>query len=453
MSAAVVEADPAVALRSLAEGLDALVAIDWSGASDEGLLEALRGLETVRRRLPAVEHEVILEARARDLPERRAVRTMSSLLRTELRIGQADAAGRVLAAEAAGTRRALTGEQLPPAHPAVAAAQAKGTICPRQAKTIVRTLEKLPDDVRAEDGPEIEAELVALARRFDPDQFAKIAQRLLYCYDQDGEEPDRALARRFRNRFFSVNVRADGSSHGSFECTAEATELLLTHFDALAKPEPEAGGVKDRRTLGQRRHDALVESLKLVIKAKALPAAKGVTATVIVTMSKKAYETGRGLARTGHGALVPAREALRWGKFGGDLRLLAAVLSKVKPVEAYSTTARFHNEIQRLLAKAVHGGCTFPGCPVGPEGCEIHHVEDYAKGGATSVNLAAPVCAADHHQRIAQGWEAVVLNDRIAWIPPAWIDPAQTPRYNDAHLPRLALDIADDGDDGDEDDP
>ena len=97
----------------------------------------------------------------------------------------------------------------------------------------------------------------------------------------------------------------------------------------------------------------------------------------------------------------------------------------------------------------MHGGCTFPGCPVGPEGCEIHHVDDYAKGGDTSVNLAAPACASDHHERIAQGWQATVIGNRIAWLPPTWIDRSQTPQYNDLHLPGLGLGIEgdDEGDD------
>ena len=450
MSAAAVDTDPAVALRAIEQGLDALYSADWTGVSGDVLLSSLRALERVHRRLPSVEHDLIREAQARELPAEHSLRTMSSLLRRELKLTQADASARVAAAEAAGARRAVTGEQLAPRYPEVAAAQADGSVSARHARVIVRMIEQLPDEVQAELGAEIEAQLVGFARHFDPGQLATIAQRLLYCYDQDGEEPDKRLARRFRNRFVRLSQRADGSSSGSFELTAEATELLLTHFDALAKPAPEVDGVKDPRTLGQRRHDALVEALRLMVKARLLPAVKGVTATVIVTMSKKAYETGRGVARTGHGAIVPAKEALRWGKFGGDLRLLAAVLSKVKPVEAYSTAARFHNETQRLVAKAVHGGCTFPGCPVGPEGCEMHHVDDYAYGGETSVNLAAPACGSDHHERIAQGWQATVIGNRIAWLPPTWIDRSQTPQFNDLHLPGLALGIEEDEEGGDD---
>ncbi|HVU93444.1 MAG TPA: DUF222 domain-containing protein [Jatrophihabitans sp.] len=449
MSTVLERVEPCVALRALHAAIDALQAVDWTGPSDGELVETLRELERARRRLPSVEHQVTLEATGRGLPGQWTARTPAAFLRRVLGLGSGEAAARVRAAEAAGARRTLTGEPLAPLYPSVAAAQAAGTITAQHAARIVRTLESLPDSATADRGAELEAELVGHAQRFNPEQFATLCQRLLYCYDQDGPAPtdgdepadsaaEQELARRHRNRFVRLSRRADGSSHGEFEATAELTELLLTHFDSLAGPKPAATGTADPRSLPQRRHDALIDALRLAIKARLLPRNKGVTATVIVTMTEKAYRTGRGCATTGHGATVPAREALRWGRYGGDLSLLAAVLSKVKPVEAYSTKHRFHSENQRLLARILHGGCTFPGCSVGPEGCQTHHVEAWAAGGATCVNLAAPVCARDHAGRVAEGWEAVVLDNRIAWIPPARLDPKQTPQFNDHHLP-LAL--------------
>jgi hypothetical protein len=462
MSAVLERADPAVALRALHEAIDALQAVDWTGPANGELVETLRELERARRRLPSVEHQLILEAQARDLPGQWSCRTVPAFLRVALGLGGADAAARVRAADAAGHRRSLTGEPLEPIYPAVAAAQADGSISARHAARIVNTLEQLPDAALADRGPGLEEELVGHARRFNPDQFATICQRLLYCYDQDGKPPtddgepadspaEAELARRHRNRYLRLTRRADGSSHGEFEATAELTELLLTCFDSLAGPKPATNGPPDPRTLGQRRHDALIDAVRRLLKARALPRNQGVTATIIITMTERAYRTGRGSATTGHGATIPAREALRWGKYGGDLRLLAAVLSKIKPVEAYSTKHRFHTENQRLLARILHAGCTFPGCPVGAEGCQTHHVHDWAKGGDTSVNLTAPVCSKDHHARIAEGWEAVVIDNRIAWIPPAHLDPRQTPRFNDQHLPLAVLAQLEE-DEADEDD-
>jgi hypothetical protein len=164
-----------------------------------------------------------------------------------------------------------------------------------------------------------------------------------------------------------------------------------------------------------------------------LPTVAGVTTTIVVTMTEQQYRTGTGLARTSHGALIPARDAIRWG--GGDLRLLAVVRSRIRPVEAYSCTARLFTENQRLALHAVDGGCTFPHCPAPPGRCEVHHLTAWADAGPTTLDNATLVCGYDHDLRIRQGWTARRINNRTAWVPPLWIDPDQKPRYNHFHQP------------------
>ncbi len=86
------------------------------------------------------------------------------------------------------------------------------------------------------------------------------------------------------------------------ELTAECAERLLGVFDALAGPAPETDGVKDRRSAGQRRHDALLDALTRLCLAGSLPAAGGIATTVIVMMSDQSFRTGTGLDETSHGA-------------------------------------------------------------------------------------------------------------------------------------------------------
>ena len=76
------------------------------------------------------------------------------------------------------------------------------------------------------------------------------------------------------------------------------------------------------------------------------PSCSGVTATIVVTVDADTYLTGHGIARTSHGALVPAGEAVGWG--GGNPTLLAVALSRMRRVEAYSTGNRIFNQPQRL---------------------------------------------------------------------------------------------------------
>ncbi len=208
-------------------------------------------------------------AQGRGLPETVQVRSVAQLLRGLLRLDPAEAAGRVRAAEAAGPRRTLTGEPLPAIFPAVAAAQAAGEISERQARVVVATVDKLPDAAQAEHGRAIEAQLVGYCAQFDPVNLAKLAERILAHHDPDGRLEE--VEHRERHRDLTLQQRVDGSSKLSGELTAEATELLLLHIDAFARPKPEVDGVKDPRTAGQRRHDALLEALKLNLRARVLP--------------------------------------------------------------------------------------------------------------------------------------------------------------------------------------
>jgi Domain of unknown function (DUF222)/HNH endonuclease len=433
--------DPRVALAALQAALDELSHGELTGLSDEDLLEFGRVKERAVRRLAAVDHAFVLEVQARQLPAAHAVRGTGAFLRALLRLDPREAAGRVRAAEAAGSRRALTGELRPAPYPLVAAAQQAGTISPRQAQIIVDCVEKLPDEPRTGHGAEIEATLVRHAGMFDPVPLARLAQRIRDWYDPDGPDPDGADSddgHRQRSRELSLTERSDGSGILKGELTAELVALLRVHFDALAAPNPEQDGVKDPRTAGQRRHDALLAALKLVLRAEQLPAVAGVTATIVLTMTLQQYQTGQGLARTAHGTLIPVREAFRAA--GGDYRLLAVVLSRLKAVEAYSSTHRLFTENQRLALHALDGGCTFPNCSAPPGWCQTHHLKPWSEGGETSLENVTLLCDYEHTHRINQGWTARRINGRVAWTPPAWIDPDRTPRYNHLHLPWQAVD-------------
>ena len=197
----------------------------------------------------------------------------------------------------------MTGEPLPPVFVEVATAQAAGEISERHASVIVATVDKLPDAVQAAHGEQIERDLVRYARQFEPNQLRTLALKISHCYDPDGRLTD--VGYREKHRELSFAQRPDGSCSGTFEGTAEFAEFLRLHLDAFARPKPEVDGVKDPRTAGQRRHDALLEALKLNVRARQLPSVVGVTATVVLTMSAEDFEQRMGLARTGHGALVP----------------------------------------------------------------------------------------------------------------------------------------------------
>jgi hypothetical protein len=422
----------AVLTARLHEVLDAIDGADLSAAADDVLLDYGREKERARRRLAGSDHAFIAELESRSVPGNTFVRT-PAFLRGLLRLDPHEAGQRVKAAHAAGPRRALTGQPLPPVFPDLAAAQASGEISERHAKIIVDTIDKLPDETQAEHGEQIESELVDYASRFDPHQLARLAARIGYCYDPDGTLED--VEHRAKHRALSVHQRPDGSSTVKGEATAELTELLLLHLDAFAKPKPAVEGSKDPRTAEQRRHDALLDALKLNVRAQLLPTVAGVTATVILTMTAEDFETRTGLARTAHGALIPVPEAVRLT--GAEYRLMNVVIDKTKGITAYSSTARLFPEGARLAMIAHDGGCTFPNCNAPPGMCEIDHIINWADGGPTRIDHGVPACHPHNDYAKKQGWQSTRIDGRAAWIPPRWIDPAQRPRYNDLHRTEL----------------
>lgn len=165
---------------------------------------------------------------------------------------------------------------------------------------------------------ECEAFLVRQARVLDLDGLRQIARRLELTLDPDGTFKD--LAYRERQRDFRLAVRADRSSHGTFELTAALTERSQGFFDATARPKPAVDGTQDRRTAGQRRHDALHDGLTLLARAELLPDTGGVATTLMLTMTLDAFTTGDGTATTGHGIVLPAKQALMW--CDGDTRIV-----------------------------------------------------------------------------------------------------------------------------------
>jgi hypothetical protein len=428
MSAAVKPVEPATLLARVQADMLALQSADLGGLSDDQLLEHGRQLERARRLLPSLDARFIAELDARGLPASNCLRT-SSFLRGLLRLDPREAHSRVKAAQDLAPRRALTGESLPAVFAEVAAAQDAGEISERHARIVIDTIGKLPDEITADFGEQIEAELVDYATRFDPHQLNQLARRIGYYYDQDGKLDD--TAHREKTRGIAVHQRPDGSCSGTFEGTAEFAEFLLLTFDALGKPKPEIDGCKDPRTAAQRRHDALLEGLKLNVRAQQLPSVAGVTATIVLTMTAEDFERRAGLARSGHGALIPVPEAIRIS--AGEYRLMNVVIDKTKGITAYSDTARLYSQNQRLAMAAVDGGCTFPNCPAPPGWCEIDHCTEWAKTHRTRTDDGVLSCRTHNVIAKQQGWTSTRIAGRAAWIPPKWIDPAQRPRYNHLH--------------------
>jgi hypothetical protein len=79
-------------------------------------------------------------------------------------------------------------------------------------------------------------------------------------------------------------------------------------------------------------------------------------------------------------------------------------------------------------------GCTAPGCDVPGYWTEVHHVDDWARGGRTDIDKLTLACKPDH-KMADKGWRTIKLaNGQTQWIPPPHIEHGQA-RTNDYHHP------------------
>ena len=146
------------AVRHLAAAWEQLAALEPTEFSGDELLDLLDRLEADTGRRTAVASRLIAELHARGTASEAGLPSTAVLLSERRRIGRREAAGRIRLAADLAPRQAMSGEQLEPRFPQVAAALADGKISPRHAAIICASVDRLPDRVVA-DQPELVAQV------------------------------------------------------------------------------------------------------------------------------------------------------------------------------------------------------------------------------------------------------------------------------------------------------
>src|SRR5882757_6223112 len=373
----------ATALAQLSDAVDTLCALDLTRLSCDELLGLLRGVETQRRRLPVVDHALIAELDHRGAAGELMARDTASLLHEVLRVAPVEAKARCQAAVDLGPGRSLSGQPRPPLLPAVAAAQAEGSISPEHARVIAKTVSELPKDVEAEHGAAVETRLVAEAQRFDPSVLATLARRVVALLNPDGVLADDAEHDRRRHATLSGN--RDGSGELRAHLTPTALAQWQAVLDPLAAPRPSDADGPDVRSPGQRMHDALADAAHKLLASNTLPPSGGVPATVLLTLTLDQLEARTGHVTTAHGGTISVHEAL---KQAGETNVIPVVLDS-KGILAYGQSRRTATTNQRLALAARDGGCCFPGCDAPPGWTQVHHILNWAFGGGTDLPTSA----------------------------------------------------------------
>jgi hypothetical protein len=188
--------------------------------------------------------------------------------------------------------------------------------------------------------------------------------------------------------------------------------ITATSTPRPAKPADGTGEpVRDERSPGKRRVDALMELLGAGARAATGDGVQAGAATVLLTMGLQELLKGRG-AITASGDLVDAGAARR---FACTADLIPVVLGGPSQPLDVGRRERLATKAIRAAAILRDGGCCFPGCDRPPGFCETHHIRPWWTGGHTSLANSALLCSRHHQIVHRQGYTAAVTPDGVHW--------------------------------------
>jgi hypothetical protein len=391
---------------------------DFRLLSSDELLSAVVGDVMEIRVLENVMMQKIAELERRGAASELGYKNVAHVLRHAVRWDLKTARQWVARAELVSRELTPSGAVLEPELPATAAAVTEGVLSGEHISAVAEVMKALP--------PEAEQPVVEFAREHEPSAVRAFGQELAYrLYQQDAEPveadpqpPLNRLRMEWKGGQLEVSARLDKVTGAKFEAM----------IDPLAKPRPTtAEEGPDPRSRAEREGDAFADLIDLVLRADRLPEHGGEPVTLTLTMAYQDLAEQTGFATLDNRDRIPATLVRRLACNAGVIPVVLGGRSEQTNIGRKTRT--FPASIRRLLV-ARDQGCSFPGCDRPPKHCDAHHVRFWSQGGETSVENAALLCR-HHHTLIHQSeWEVRLLNGTPTFIPPAWLDPARTPRTN-----------------------
>jgi 5-methylcytosine-specific restriction protein A len=220
-----------------------------------------------------------------------------------------------------------------------------------------------------------------------------------------------------------------------FDAETGAPVLAALHgyvtatFHARAQaPDPDAPDA-DHRTVAMLQADALSMICAHVIGCDSEDKLPLAGATVVVRMSLEDLKAGTGSATIdGIDQPISVRTARQMAANGG---VIPCVLGGDSEILDWGRRKRLFTRAQRLALAERDGGCAMCGLP--PEMTKAHHLRWWKRdNGTTDLSNGILLCETCHHRIHDNGWEIRIdgtgTGAHVWFIPPPYVDPAQTPR-------------------------
>ncbi|MDO5494769.1 MAG: DUF222 domain-containing protein [bacterium] len=426
--------------------------------TDAGLVAVLRAVGEVTKQSEALSAVIAgeiarrspIEARGEGLAKRSGFSTPGRMVAASRGGKVGRGAELVKVGEGTAPRQSLTGEELPAAHPHVAAALHAGDIGVDAAHLIITML----DRVSARANPvELEATEELLARQaaeFPLEQLEKLVKYAEARLDPDGLAPKEED--QYAARSLVMREDANGMLHlrGMFDpVTGAPIKLALQDYaearmreargnNAPGAPEGAAGAVCETRTVAQIQADGLADFIAHVRGCDQKDFTMS-SVTMVVRVDLQDLECrlgGAGIATIdGIGQPISA-EAAR--KLAANAHLIPAVFDGDSVPLDLGRTARTFTRSQVHALWERDGGCAKCGQT---QFVEAHHVKWWWRhGGRTDLGNGVLLCSRCHHTIHRDEWEIHLRGNpgEVWFIPPAHVDPGREPRRAAANPRRRA---------------
>ncbi len=297
-------------------------------------------------------------------------------------------------------------------HEPVREAMAHGRISEEQAVVIVRGVEELPAEHRAE----AEVHLVELAEQHDPLALKRLADHVLEvvapgiaeAHERAALERQDALAEEACR--FTMRDHADGTTRLSGRIPTPVAAMLRQALLAHNAP-------KHRRHSGTPKgHGHAFCEYVTRYPVSRLPKSGGVAARIVVQMTLDQLQ-GRldasGIATLNTGEKISIGQAR---KLACEAQIIPMVLDgKSVPLDL-GLGARLYTEHQRIAMGIRDKGCTAEGCDWPPALCHAHHNTPWSKGGKTNIHDGRLLCPRHHAYAHSPKYEMKTIpNGRVVF--------------------------------------
>ncbi|MEZ0363479.1 13E12 repeat family protein [Mycobacterium sp. pUA109] len=389
---------------------------------------------------------------------------VQDLLWQRLRITRGEVRRRFRLAARICARRSLTGPPLPAQLPDVAAAVAAGHLGDDHISEIIKALDHLPAKTTAAERDAAQHRLVGYAQKQDSQFVAIAGLKIAECINPDGDFTDDDRARR---RSLTLGRQGPDGMSRLTGCLDPETRAYLEAICAAVRPghrrpdhtpdqqQPDPAQ-PDLRSRPQRDHDALKLALRHAIESGKIGTHRGVPVTVIAMAKLADLEQALHAmtdpdvpmpppARTGGGSRLPMRDLIRMA--ANSVHYLAVFDNHSERPLYLGRSRRIATLDQRIICYARDRGCTRPNCTQPGYHCEVHHSEEWSKGGRTDADKLGFACGGDHGGATNGHWKTIITDTgRLAWT-----DGTTPPQINHLHHPDEILNNTDADENRDED--